>query len=434
VATSTTRKSFRQSVLKRLYRGRYPVASTTTGGGTSTTVVDSGLTAGAVDNDYLRAWIYIVEAGTADYGDISRVTNQVSGTLTVSPAFAGGATDSGQDYEIHYIFHPNEINDTLDEVLQSVEYGIMVPLALNSNPSFEHATMTTGWTATNATLAAETTIVRFGRQVAKLTLTADAGYIQSDTVNLPPGSSVYCATQVFCTSGDAAVLRLINIDDSNATIESGRTDQTGWSEVAFNAALPSGCERVAIRLEGVTNTDVVYFDHGVILPYGTKEFSFPADAEWSFDLSKVFYFPRGTGIAPATTSEFVYRVGETKPKLWSHFEVLRDETAINPYRVYLDQPVGLNTLWTFVDIDYPAFAGASVSDKDADTTKAPMDLCIPLAVAMLFDELAEKMEMSGEVIRAQVYQARADRIRVREISPMTRKFSEFRTQIVGALK
>lgn len=434
MATSTTRKSFRQSVLKRLYRGRYPVASTTTGGGTSTTVVDSGLTAGAVDNDYLRAWIYIVETGTADYGDISRVTNQSSGTLTVSPAFAGGATDSGQDYEIHYLFHPNEINDTLDEVLQAIEYGIMVPLSLFSNPSFEHATMTTGWTATNATLAAETTLVRFGRQAAKLTLTADAGYIQSDTVNLPPGTKVYCATQVYCTSGDAAVLRLINIDDTNATIESGRTDQTGWSEIAFTASLPSGCERVAVRLEGVTDTDVVYFDHAVLLPYGAKEFSFPTDAEWSYDLHKIFYFPRGNGISPATTSDFAYRVGETKPKFWSHFDVLRDETAVNPYRVYLDKAVGLNTLWTYVDIDYPAFAGASASAKDADTTKAPMDLCIPLTVATLFDELSERMEINGEVLRAQVYQARADRIRRTEIEPMTRKFGEIRSQIIGALR
>lgn len=440
MATSTTRKTFRQKVLARLYRGRYPHASTTTSGGTATTLIDTALGAGAVDNDYYRAWIYIVEAtggGAAAYGDIGRVVSQSGNTLTLSSGFTGTGPASGCDYEVHYIFHPNLMNDVLDEVLESIEYPIMVPYGLNTNPGFETWTSTsaaTGWTlsdAVNDTLARESTVVRFGRYSAKVTYQAGGTYLYSSTVSVTPGDNVYAAANVFVTSLDSAVLQVYDKSNS-AVLESGRADGTGWSEIAFTASIPSGCEQIELRLVSVNAGDVLYWSNANVHVIGDKELVFPGEAEWSFDLRNTFYFPKGKAITPATTSEYNYAATAAAPQFWSHGQLLRDETGVNPYRFYPEKALATETVWFLVTIDYPAFAGSTVSDKDTDTTKAPMLLAVPMATAKLLDLLAEQYEENGQTERAQVYTHRAERIRQREVEPIRRKFAEFRTKVQGA--
>lgn len=88
--------------------------STTTGAGTTTTLVDTGLT--KFGDRRLEGWyIRITENINGNQYAVRRISgfSAATGTVTVSPAFAG-ATGSGTDYELHR-YDPAEKFRSLDD-------------------------------------------------------------------------------------------------------------------------------------------------------------------------------------------------------------------------------------------------------------------------------------------------------------------------------
>jgi hypothetical protein len=67
---TNTRKDYRQYVIKRFYKPRYPIVSATTSDcDDHTTVIDSILSSSGQDTNYLKAWVYVIEQPTkADSG------------------------------------------------------------------------------------------------------------------------------------------------------------------------------------------------------------------------------------------------------------------------------------------------------------------------------------------------------------------------------
>ena len=431
--TSTTRKTIRQSVIKKLYRPRYPVASTTTSSGSSTALNDTILAAGSHTQDYIRGWVYVVETVTSGpaYGEVSRVVNtDFSGStsqLTLSPAMTA-TIQTGTDYEIHYWFHPDYINDRIDEILQNLEFGVIRPATYITDGSMETAGVTSWATLSNATRTKDTTLVLHGTQALAVTPSAANGYVQSATVLLPPSTQVLISTDAYIPATDQSA-KIVLWDVTNGEeIDSATTSVLGWSTLQFTQTTPADCYQVALRLQCVNDGETVNFDHAILLPIGYDTLTLPSEAEWHFDLAGVVAYPRGRAIAADN-----FRAMQAKPEFYCHAKIDRDETAVTPYRVSLAKETGTEPIWFVLDVDYAAFAGASASAKDADTTKAPPDLVQSLVIATLLDDKALEAEDRGQEKQAFILQKRADRIRQTEVDPYIRQFREVKGVVHGAV-
>lgn len=122
---STTRKVLRQAIIRRLYSPHRPTASATTSGGAGTTdVIDTILAPAGMSEDFVRAWVYVIEApavdGPAIYTIVRCTAVDFSGSntfITIDPAFSA-AIETAKDYEIHYVFHPDAINDLINDIIR----------------------------------------------------------------------------------------------------------------------------------------------------------------------------------------------------------------------------------------------------------------------------------------------------------------------------
>jgi hypothetical protein len=112
------RKTVRQDIISRLY-SPMRTQSASTSGGSSTTILDSTLQSASRVQDMIGAWIYLREDNGPNIGEVARVVNFVlsTDTLTVAPAFSGTVATS-TDYEIHYVFHPADVNDLIDDIIR----------------------------------------------------------------------------------------------------------------------------------------------------------------------------------------------------------------------------------------------------------------------------------------------------------------------------
>ena len=115
---STTRKTIRQKVIKKLYAPHYPIVGTTTAAAADTTsVVDSVLAPSGQVEDFNSAFVFITD-GT-ESGKVVRVIDTgFSGSdtyLVIAPAFSA-ALATAVGYEVHYVFHPDEINHRINAV------------------------------------------------------------------------------------------------------------------------------------------------------------------------------------------------------------------------------------------------------------------------------------------------------------------------------
>ena len=115
---STTRDTLRKDIIRRLYSPRKTEFATTSGGST-TTLVDNTLAANSKTEDYIAAWIYLTEDNGPNIGEVARVVNAdlSSDTLTTAPVFTGTVATS-TNYELHYKFHPYDINNIIDDIIR----------------------------------------------------------------------------------------------------------------------------------------------------------------------------------------------------------------------------------------------------------------------------------------------------------------------------
>ncbi len=120
---ATTRKAIRQDILKRLYPSL--VVTGTTTANTGQTVEDTQHTLDVPKELFMGGWIYILEDGgfglaTGDTTRIIDVNSDSGGTywiFSVKPQVWTSIV-SGIDYEIHYILHPEDINDVINDIIR----------------------------------------------------------------------------------------------------------------------------------------------------------------------------------------------------------------------------------------------------------------------------------------------------------------------------
>ena len=505
---TTALESLRQSIIKKLYAGHYPIVSNTTSDSDSQTILDDiELAPAAQIEDFFQCYIFVSEQPTKvdsetnvnesgtftatdttltvqdntkftagdgiqiddeilrvttvgsshaltvvrgiqgtdaaahddnsdvyiigpAVGEIARVTNtNFSGStsqFTLAPALSASLV-SGTEYEIHYHFYPNQIRDKANEILGNVRHPIFLPLSLITNGDFENSSgADTDWTAGGtATLANETTTVLFGRQSLKITASAADDYAESAAVYLPPNTNVLCAAYCYITSGDSA--KLILYDSINgADIETAESDITGWVLFMFTAAVPSDCEAVTMRLESQGSGDVTYWNAAVLLPTQRNVYDYPSSLDWSEDFEGVFYFPTGDGLS-GSNDDNAYRILEQATQKWGEAKVLRDETAVVPFRIQLGS--GSITVPLFVrgSVDY-----GELTD-DTDTTYAPNDIIIDLTLADMLDAWSLELLNQEKVELAQAKSAKAAAVR-NQLAPRMRHFHKDKGKVRGAMR
>lgn len=432
--TSTTRKQLRQAVIKRLYSPRYPIVSTFSGAASAASAIkDDQLSPAALDNDYQRAWVYVSsDAGSGpSIGEVVRVisTDFDNDELNVAPDFSA-TPQSGDEYELHYWMHPDEIHDVIDEILENLEHVIIVPLTLITDGDMNNSTAGS-FTPDGSIVSKDTTNVLHGKQSLKVLATANNGNARTTSVAVDPDSTLICATDLYLSSTTGGAQLVLYDVTNGAEIESGLTDVLGWSTIRFTAQVPSTCKEVRFNLQVVTGGDQAYFDNAILQQVGSKVFTFPSQAEWSFDLKRAFYYPRGPAITTSSASNS-YSVLNDGPRYFSHFTVERDETAVVPYRVVLDKPVGDNPVWVGIDVDHVAFSGATDALKDADTTTAPFRAIRDLALAEIYERMADDAYSNENDEHGARLELKAERLRNSVVQ--LREFRESDAVIIGAMR
>lgn len=115
---SVTRDTLRKDIIRKLYTPRITTSATTSGGST-TTLIDNSLKAASQMEDYIATWIYLTEDNGPNIGEVARVidVDLSSNTLITAPVFSGTVADS-TNYELHYKFHPYDINNIIDDIIR----------------------------------------------------------------------------------------------------------------------------------------------------------------------------------------------------------------------------------------------------------------------------------------------------------------------------
>jgi hypothetical protein len=438
VPESTTRKALRQKAIKRLYRSRYPVVSTVTT--TSTlldTVIDTALQSGALDQDYIRAYILLSStvASSPPWGTVSRIVNMSANTTAqcIPDFHATLKTQATQEYELHYWFHPTQVNEVMEELIQKLEYTVWRPLSLLADSGFD-ATIGDNWEEVgDGAISADTTNVIHGTQSAKMTSVTAGDYIKHKTnLIVDHDEKLICSADVFLeVSGDQA--QMILYDETNsANIDTATASTMGWTHLEFDAVVPASCEEVTLRLASVAGGDLASWDNASIISKDKLDYPSPAVAAYSWNVGNLFYIPTGLKVNDTTADE-AFRARADGMKFWDFSKVIRDETAVSPYRVLLSGPPD-RPLWLKCSVDFDSFGNSGTyATDDAVTTNAPVDLVVAQTVAKLLEMRAEWHEDRGELETADVLGKRAFRIRLREAEPQTRRYLNNRITIKGAL-
>ena len=368
-------------------------------------------------------------------GEIARVTDvDFSGSnskLTIAPALSASLV-SGTDYEIHYKFYPNQIRDKANEILENIRRPILLPLTLVPDGDMEDTgTVSVYWTASGTggtpTLAKNTATVLHGRQTLSVTNGAAVtlGYAKSNSVYMSQHTVVFVSADVYITKGDKARLTLYDVT-SAAAVETAQSAANGWVHLAFTATLPDDCEEVQVWLESQAASDVTYWGSVQLLKAARAVYDYPSALEWSEDFDKVFYFPRGTPLT-ASTDDNAYEVMEKPQRLWSSAEVLRDETAVTPFRFELAKGSVDQALYVGGNVDY-----ATLTDDD-DTTAAPEDIVVNLTYADLMDAWAQEDIALDKFEAAEVKQAKAENIR-QLLGPRMMHFWKPKGRVLGTMR
>lgn len=371
--------------------------------------------------------IYII--GPA-IGEIARVTNtSFSGSnsqFTIAPSLSCSPV-SNTEYEIHYHFYPNQIRDKINEILGNIRGTIFLPLTLITDGDMESSGVT-NWTAAGTggtpTLAKNTSTVMFGRRSLSITNNASTtlGYAKSASVNVPPSTEVLVGALVYITAGDSAKITLYDVTNS-AAIETAESAATGWILLLFTATTPATCEQVALWLESPAASDVTYWNFTVLLRTQLAIYDYPGSLDWSEDFDEVFYFPKGDALS-ATTDDLAYRVLEETTEKWSSTKILRDETAVIPFRIQLAKKPINEVLFIQGNVDYVELT------SDSDTTRAPDDIIVDLTYADMMDSWAQEELNEDKIESAQAKSAKAAAVRT-QLGPRMLHFHKARGKVAG---
>lgn len=252
-----------------------PIRSVATAAGGSTYVTDVSQlkdTAGYAMRNRIASGMWIGRYEATDDTDRQRQTGGNGGDwhdLGNGRLYHDGKTyanNPGQDepWELSSI-EPEVLFNIMVQTLDEFPVPVQQILDAFTDASMDYADATTYWTASNLTGASgksTTRVDRGSRKSLKLVLSAANGYYESKTyVRVRPGASYFVATSADCEVGGPA--KLIVWDKTNNTeVESSLYPYSSLQDFSYLWRIftaPAGCYQVAIRLQGTSTGDTLYF-------------------------------------------------------------------------------------------------------------------------------------------------------------------------------
>jgi len=159
-----------------------------------------------------------------------------------------------------------------------------------------------------STLATETTIVRNGAQSLKSTNTvANEYFALKALLGVNEGQTLVAAASCYVTSGDDAIFRVWDTTNG-AAIDEAASDEVKWMDLIVPFSVPTGCERMDLRMMGVGSDDVIYWDDIQVWAQNRQVYPLPSWITREQQVEGVIAFPQGTA-GPGTLQ---YRPDEWK--------------------------------------------------------------------------------------------------------------------------
>lgn len=375
-----------QACAKEMADGQWPVVRNATGG-SATTLVDSRLIDSRTDADAMwpvGKWLRVTVDST-EY--IRKITSfdATTGALTISGGdFASNPTT--EEYEIHYVSHPGDLKDGINDALADMSYQELLPLTLGTDLDME-TSGTANWTATTATLAKNTTYVLFGRQSLSVAATAANGYAQSAAIPVTPDELLIVAAAVY---GDEQQAELILYDVTNgADIETARHDEEGWALLSFNENVPEDCYEVAVRCRTKTNAGTTYWDHVSVLKASELIYDRPSWLAKSQDFIKLISFPASHSLT-SDNADNAYRLWIQPSQHVDMIQQIEAHRGVVPLRLELDSRPA-RAIFVMGKRNYPSLSA------DTDETEADKKTVIAGALYHAYRKLgADYADLAGE--------------------------------------
>ena len=221
-------------------------ASTTTGAGAATTLVDTALM--AKQNDWItkETWAFLVEepTGAAAIYDERLISSLDNSTGTLTCLTFAAAPGTGIDYEVHRLFSPSEKRRALvaaarmvyPYLFKEIRNDILVSGNWLKDGSFEIWTSSsalTNWTTATSTIAQTSTAYLFKHGDYSCKISTAAGNISHSVSNSNDlfrlaGKTVTFTSQAWCDT--ASCLRLGIYDGTTYTYSDYHDGDSAWTE------------------------------------------------------------------------------------------------------------------------------------------------------------------------------------------------------------
>ena len=288
----TTSMILAQAELSRQIGDRW--ASTTTGAGDTTSVIDTALKAKADDWIQDDPYVMLTEepTGAAAIYDIRKALSLDNSTGDLTTLAFAAAPGTGIDYELHRLFHPFDDKNaalvyaaraaypSIHEVIRTEEIVAGNWLSDGSIERWTSSSNPTLWTADTLTVTQTTTgsLVKHGLNSAKLDTAA--GFLYQDIalwddLERLAGRNVTFTIQGHCDT--ASCLRIAINDGTTTTFSSYHPGDSAWTEdrtpLTVTATLDKTPTDVEFRIYSDVAAGTSYVDDArVIGPDGARQY------------------------------------------------------------------------------------------------------------------------------------------------------------------
>lgn len=153
------------------------------------------------------------------------------------------------------------------------------------NGSFEHGTVTQGWTISNATASANTTTQFEGKKSLSLALTGALSLSQSSTINAARKLGVQMVASLWVKSDDVSDLQLCSLKngaEDKCTVTGGYVQGSGWRQLTVSFLGNSTSN--GLKLKSTDTTGTVLVDQAFV-GVGSPVVDFTPDMVYSFKVS-----------------------------------------------------------------------------------------------------------------------------------------------------